>query len=66
MFQLSYYEFRQGLLQNVVTITNESKIYYRLGQLLQIRASITNWDNYWPFKRQPHEMVEHTQTLIFS
>ena len=39
----SYYKLGQTLLQNRVAITNSSKIYYKLWQILQIRAIITNW-----------------------
>ena len=31
------------LLQIGAAITNQGKIYYKLGQVLQIRAIITNW-----------------------
>ena len=34
----SYYQLGQALLQNGAAITNWGKIYYKLGQLLQIRA----------------------------
>ena len=33
----------QPLLQNRVAIANWGKMYYKLGQVLQIRAIITNW-----------------------
>ena len=33
----------QPLLQNGAAITNWDKMYYKLGQVLQIRAIITNW-----------------------
>ena len=39
----SYYKLGQTLLQNRVAITNSSKIYHKLWQILQIRAIITNW-----------------------
>ena len=39
----SYYKLGQPLLQNKVAITKRGKIYYKLGQVLQIRAIITNW-----------------------
>ena len=39
----SCYKFRQLLLQNRAAITSSGKIYYKLGQVLQIRAIITNW-----------------------
>ena len=38
------YKLRQPLLRNRAAITNWGKIYYKLGQVLQIRAIITNWD----------------------
>ena len=38
----SYYKSGQPLLQNRVAIKNWDKIYYKLGQVLQIRAIITN------------------------
>ena len=34
----SYYKLGQPLLQNREAITNWGKIYYKLGQILQIRA----------------------------
>ena len=40
----SYYKLGQPLLQNRAAITKWGKIYYQLGQVLQIRAIITNWD----------------------
>ena len=40
---LFYYKLGQTLLQNRAAITNWGKIYYKLGQVLQIRAVITNW-----------------------
>ena len=40
----SYYKLGQPLLQNRAAITNCGKMYYKLGQVLQIRAIITNWD----------------------
>ena len=39
----SYYKLGQPLLQNRVAITDLGKIYYKLGQVLKIRAIITNW-----------------------
>ena len=39
----SYYKLGQPLLQNKAAITNWGKIYYKLGQVLQIRTIITNW-----------------------
>ena len=39
----SYYKLGQPLLQNRAAITNLGKIYYKLGQVLQIRTIITNW-----------------------
>ena len=39
----SYYKLGQPLLQNSAAITNWGKIYYKLGQVLQIRTIITNW-----------------------
>ena len=41
--QGSYYKLRQPLLQNRAAITNCGKMYYKLGQVLQIRTIITNW-----------------------
>ena len=41
---LFYYKLGQTLLQNRAAITNWGKMYYKLGQILQIRAIITNWD----------------------
>ena len=38
----SYYKLSQPLLENTAAITNWSKMYYKLGQVLQIRAIITN------------------------
>ena len=38
-----YLSVRQPLLQNTAAITDWGKIYYKLGQVLQIRAIITNW-----------------------
>ena len=38
----SYYKSGQPLLQNRVAIKNWDKIYYKLEQVLQIRAIITN------------------------
>ena len=38
----SYYKLGQPLLQNSVAITNWDKIYYKLGQVLQVRVTITN------------------------
>ena len=39
----SYYIMRQPLLQNSAAIINWGKIYYELGQVLQIRIIIKNW-----------------------
>ena len=39
----SYYKLGQKLLQNRAAITNCGKMYYKLGQVLQIRAITTNW-----------------------
>ena len=39
----SYYKLGQKLLQNRAAITNCDKMYYKLGQVLQIRAITTNW-----------------------
>ena len=41
--QLRYYKSGQPLLQNRAAIANWSKMYYKLGQVLQIRAITTNW-----------------------
>ena len=38
----SYYKLGQPLLQNTAAIANWGKMYYKLGQVLQIRAIITN------------------------
>ena len=38
----SYYKLEERLLQNRETITNWDKIYCKLGQVLPIRAIITN------------------------
>ena len=47
-----YYKLGQTLLQigafsslqmRAIAITNWGKMYYKLGQVLQIRAIITNW-----------------------
>ena len=38
----SYYKLGQPELQNRAAITNWDKMYYKLGQVLQIRAIITN------------------------
>ena len=40
----SYYKLRQLLLQNRAAIINWDKMYYKLGQVLQIRTIITNCD----------------------
>ena len=40
--QGSYYKLAHPLLQIVAAITNWDKLYYKLGQLLQIGAIITN------------------------
>ena len=37
------YKLVQPLFQNRAAITNWGKIYYKLGQVLQLRAIITNW-----------------------
>ena len=39
----SYYKLGQPLLENGVAFTNWGNIYYKLGQVLQIRAIITSW-----------------------
>ena len=38
-----FYKLGQLLLENMAAITTWSKIYYELGQVLQIRTIITNW-----------------------
>ena len=38
-----YYKLGQTLLQNRAAITNCGKVYYKLGQVLQIRTIMTNW-----------------------
>ena len=40
----NYYKLGQPLLQNREAMTNFGKMYYKLRQVLQIRAIITNWD----------------------
>ena len=40
----SYYKLGQPLLQNRTAISNCGKMYYKLGQVLQISAIITNWE----------------------
>ena len=42
--QLHYYKLGQELLQIGAAIPNWGKIYFKLGQVLPIRAIITNWD----------------------
>ena len=37
----SYYKLGQPLLQNRTAVTNWNQTYYKLGQVLQIRAIIT-------------------------
>ena len=39
----SYYKLGQSLFKNRAAITNCGKIYYKLGQVLQISAVFTNW-----------------------
>ena len=39
----SYIKLRQPLLQTRASITNWAKVYYKLGQVLQIWTIITNW-----------------------
>ena len=39
----SYYKLGQPFSQNRVAITNLGEMYYKLEQVLQIRAIITNW-----------------------
>ena len=39
----SYSKLGQSLLPNMISITNCGKIYYKLGQVLQIGVFITNW-----------------------
>ena len=41
--QLHHYKLGQVLLQNRAAIANWGKMYYKLGQVLQIREIITNW-----------------------
>ena len=38
----SYYKLGQPFLQNRTAITNWGKMYYKLGEVLQVRAIITN------------------------
>ena len=40
----SYCKLGQSSLQNRAAIRNWGKMYYKLGQVLQIRAIITKWD----------------------
>ena len=40
---LFYYKLGQTLLQIGAAIANWGKMYYKLGQVLQIRAIVTNW-----------------------
>ena len=40
----SYYKLGQSLLQNRAAITNWGKMYFKLGQVLQIMAIITKLD----------------------
>ena len=63
------------LLQIGAAITNQGKIYYKLGQVLQIRAIITNWGiTHVMYVRTPTfisvrlilDMGTLTSTLIFS
>ena len=78
-----YYKLGQALLQIGTTsllqigaaITNQGKIYYKLGQVLQIRAIITNWGiTHVMYVRTPTfisvrlilDMGTLTSTLIFS
>ena len=39
----SYYKLGKPLLQNRAAITIWAKMYYKLGEVLQIRAIIINW-----------------------
>ena len=39
----SYYKLGQPLLPDIAAITNWCKMYYKLPQVLQIRAIIKNW-----------------------
>ena len=39
----NYYKLGQPLFQNRGAITNLGKRYYKFGQVLEIRAIITNW-----------------------
>ena len=39
----SYYRLGQPLLQNKAAITNWGKMYYKLGQVLEISSVIANW-----------------------
>ena len=39
----SYCKLGQRLLQNRAAIKNFGKVYYKLGQVLQIRTIMTNW-----------------------
>ena len=64
-----------SLLQIGAAITNQGKIYYKLGQVLQIRAIITNWGiTHVMYVRTPTfisvrlilDMGTLTSTLIFS
>ena len=42
-YRWGYYKIVKLLLKNWAAITNWYKTYYKLGQILQIRAIITNW-----------------------
>ena len=39
----SYYKLGQPFLQSRVAITTWRRMYFKLGQVLQIKAIITNW-----------------------
>ena len=41
--QLNYYKSEQLLQFRATVIKNWGKLYYKLGQLLQIGATIANW-----------------------
>ena len=56
--QLRYYKSGQPLLQNRAAIANWSKMYCKLGQVLQIRAITTNWGitiTTYYYKKTKHE-----------
>ena len=62
----SYYKLRQPLLQNRAAITYWGKIYYKLGQVLEIRAIITN-SGIQPLRQlTKHKISSNIQALAFE